>query len=70
MCESFAEATGDKKNVMAERALLRLQAKLNGQEEGLLTQQLTTEGQVDMLIQQAMNPFNWCQMFQGWQGYV
>lgn len=66
----FSEATGDKKNAMAERALLRLQAKLNGQEEGLLTQQLTTEGQVDMLIKQAMNPLNWCQMFEGWQGYV
>lgn len=67
---NFSEATGDKKNVMAERALLRLQAKLNGQEEGLLTQQLTTEGQVDMLIQQASNPYNYCQMFEGWQAYV
>ncbi|KAG4079703.1 hypothetical protein HA402_009089 [Bradysia odoriphaga] len=67
---SEEEATGDKRNAMAERALLRLQAKLNGQEEGLLTQQLTTEGQVDMLIKQAMNPLNWCQMFEGWQAYV
>lgn len=67
---NLSEATGDKKNAMAERALLRLQAKLNGQEEGLLTQPLTTEGQVDMLIQQAMNPLNTCQMFEGWQAYV
>lgn len=55
---------------MAERALLRLEAKLNGQEEGLLTQRLTTEGQVDMLIQAAINPLNLCQMFEGWQAYV
>lgn len=54
-------------NVTAERALLRLQAKLQGTESGRPT---TVESQVGMLIQQAVDPVNLCRLFVGWQPYL
>jgi len=52
---------------MAERVLLRLQEKLEGIEDGTL---LSVTGQVNHLIQEAMDPHNLCQLFPGWQAWI
>lgn len=54
-------------NITAERALLRLREKLQGNERGGST---SVEGQVEMLIQQARDPENLCRLFHGWQPYL
>ncbi|XP_043928554.1 serine-protein kinase ATM isoform X2 [Protopterus annectens] len=54
-------------NKVAERVLLRLQEKLKGVEEGTV---LSVGGQVNLLIQQAMDPKNLSQLFPGWQPWV
>ena len=54
-------------NKMAERVLLRLQEKLEGIEDGTL---LSVTGQVNHLIQEAINPHNLCQLFPGWQPWI
>lgn len=52
---------------MAERVLLRLQEKLKGVEEGAV---LSVGGQVNLLIQQALDPKNLSRLFPGWQAWV
>lgn len=47
--------------------LLRLQEKLKGVEEGAV---LRVGGQVNLLIQQAMDPNNLSRLFHGWQAWV
>ncbi|XP_063061017.1 serine-protein kinase ATM [Engraulis encrasicolus] len=54
-------------NKVAERVLLRLQEKLKGVEGGAV---LSVGGQVNLLIQQAMDPKNLCRLFPGWQAWV
>ncbi|KAJ8280888.1 hypothetical protein GJAV_G00060510 [Gymnothorax javanicus] len=54
-------------NKVAERVLLRLQEKLKGVEEGTV---LSVSGQVNLLIQQAMDPKNLSRLFPGWQAWV
>ncbi|XP_073469598.1 serine-protein kinase ATM [Aquarana catesbeiana] len=54
-------------NKVAERVLLRLQEKLKGVEEGTV---LNVEGQVNLLIQQAMDPKNLSRLFPGWKAWV
>lgn len=54
-------------NKVAERVLLRLQEKLKGVEEGAV---LSVGGQVNLLIQQAMDPKNLSRLFHGWQAWV
>ncbi|CAM9316163.1 unnamed protein product [Lampetra planeri] len=54
-------------NKVAERVLLRLQEKLKGVEEGTV---LSNRGQVNLLIQQAMDPKNLSRLFPGWQPWV
>uniref|UniRef100_A0A3P8UQX8 non-specific serine/threonine protein kinase n=1 Tax=Cynoglossus semilaevis TaxID=244447 RepID=A0A3P8UQX8_CYNSE len=54
-------------NKVAERVLLRLQEKLKGVEEGTV---LSVGGQVNLLIQQAMDPKNLSRLFPGWQAWV
>ncbi|KAI1893429.1 hypothetical protein AGOR_G00123630 [Albula goreensis] len=54
-------------NKVAERVLLRLQEKLKGVEEGAV---LSVSGQVNLLIQQAMDPKNLSRLFPGWQAWV
>ncbi|MED6266273.1 hypothetical protein CHARACLAT_000394 [Characodon lateralis] len=54
-------------NKVAERVLLRLQEKLKGVEEGTV---LSVGGQVNLLIQQAMDPTNLSRLFHGWQAWV
>ncbi|KAK0156293.1 Serine-protein kinase ATM [Merluccius polli] len=54
-------------NKVAERVLLRLQEKLKGVEEGAV---LSVGGQVNLLIQQAMDPNNLSRLFSGWQAWV
>ncbi|XP_045153674.1 serine-protein kinase ATM [Echinops telfairi] len=54
-------------NKVAERVLMRLQAKLKGVEEGTV---LSVGGQVNLLIQQAMDPKNLSRLFPGWKAWV
>ncbi|XP_053564522.1 serine-protein kinase ATM [Bombina bombina] len=54
-------------NKVAERVLLRLQEKLKGVEEGTV---LNVGGQVNLLIQQAMDPKNLSRLFPGWKAWV
>ncbi|XP_065687565.2 serine-protein kinase ATM [Patagioenas fasciata] len=54
-------------NKVAERVLMRLQEKLKGVEEGTV---LSVGGQVNLLIQQAMDPKNLCRLFYGWKPWV
>ncbi|XP_017880998.1 serine-protein kinase ATM [Ceratina calcarata] len=54
-------------NKSAERALLRIEQKLQGTEEGLVT---SVSGQVERLIQEARDPMNLCRVFCGWQPYL
>ncbi|XP_042907102.1 serine-protein kinase ATM isoform X1 [Parasteatoda tepidariorum] len=54
-------------NTLAERALMRLQQKLQGLEEGVA---MSTEGQVNLLIQQARDPNNLCRLYVGWQPFL
>uniref|UniRef100_A0A665TGJ9 non-specific serine/threonine protein kinase n=1 Tax=Echeneis naucrates TaxID=173247 RepID=A0A665TGJ9_ECHNA len=54
-------------NKVAKRVLLRLQEKLKGVEEGTV---LSVGGQVNLLIQQAMDPKNLSKLFPGWQAWV
>ncbi|XP_062471298.1 serine-protein kinase ATM [Pezoporus occidentalis] len=54
-------------NKVAERVLLRLQEKLKGVEDGTV---LSVGGQVNLLIQQAMDPKNLSQLFFGWKPWV
>nr|DBA32689.1 TPA: hypothetical protein GDO54_000462 [Pyxicephalus adspersus] len=54
-------------NKVAERVLFRLQEKLKGVEEGTV---LNVEGQVNLLIQQAIDPKNLSRLFPGWKAWV
>lgn len=54
-------------NKVAERVLLRLQEKLKGVEEGAV---LSVRGQVNLLIQQALDPKNLSRLYPGWQAWV
>ncbi|XP_073922893.1 serine-protein kinase ATM isoform X4 [Castor canadensis] len=54
-------------NKVAERVLMRLQEKLKGVEEGTV---LSVGGQVNLLIQQAMDPKNLSRLFPGWKAWV
>ncbi|RUS90885.1 hypothetical protein EGW08_001392 [Elysia chlorotica] len=57
----------EKRNKMAERALIRLRQKLSGEEDGV---PLSVSGQVNLLIQRATDPQNLCRLFVGWQPYL
>jgi len=54
-------------NKVAERALLRVRQKLQGLEDSV---QLSVSGQVNQLIQAALDPKNLCRLFPGWQPYI
>lgn len=61
-------ATDSGVNALAERALLRVKAKLQGMEQGGVVSKV--EGQVSGLIQQARDPVNLSRLFHGWQPHV
>lgn len=65
----FYSASSDDQsfNKVAERVLMRLQEKLKGVEEGTV---LSVGGQVNLLIQQAMDPKNLSRLFPGWKAWV
>ncbi|KAL7851463.1 hypothetical protein AOLI_G00218190 [Acnodon oligacanthus] len=67
--EAHRKASSDSQsfNKVAERVLLRLQEKLKGVEEGAV---LSVGGQVNLLIQQAMDSKNLSRLFPGWQAWV
>lgn len=60
-------AGGEKTNKLAERALLRIEQKLQGTEDGISS---SISGQVERLIQQARDPRNLCRLYSGWQAYL
>lgn len=65
----FYSASSDDQsfNKVAERVLMRLQEKLKGVEEGTV---LSVGGQVNLLIQQAMDPKNLSHLYPGWKPWV
>lgn len=56
-------------NIMAERALLRLKEKLDGKHVSR-GETATVEGHVETLIQEAIDEYNLCRLFHGWQAYL
>nr|XP_047902975.1 serine-protein kinase ATM-like isoform X1 [Anser cygnoides] len=66
-CKRKASSDDQSFNKVAERVLMRLQEKLKGVEEGTV---LSVGGQVNLLIQQAMDPKNLSQLFPGWKPWV
>lgn len=54
---------------MAERALLRLEEKLDGKHLSR-SEANSIEGHVEILIQEATNMRNLSQLFVGWQAYL
>ncbi|XP_024884976.1 serine-protein kinase ATM [Temnothorax curvispinosus] len=54
-------------NKIAKRALLRLEQKLRGTEDGLVS---SVSGQVERLLQEARDPANLCRVYCGWQPYL
>lgn len=55
------------KNKIAEHILFRLRQKLQGFENGV---KLSCIGQVNLLIQEAINPENLARLYAGWQPYL
>ncbi|XP_054829190.1 serine-protein kinase ATM [Eublepharis macularius] len=66
-CNTKASSDTQTFNKVAERVLMRLQEKLKGVEEGTV---LSVGGQVNLLIQQAMDPKNLSRLFPGWKAWV
>lgn len=66
-CKRNLSDTDQSFNKVAERVLMRLQEKLKGVEEGTV---LSVGGQVNFLIQQAMDPKNLSKLFSGWKAWV
>jgi ataxia telangiectasia mutated family protein len=60
-------SSGASGNKDAERALLRLKAKLQGYEYG---QALSVEGQVKQLVAEAQDPTRLAEMFPGWAPWL
>ncbi|KAF3823539.1 hypothetical protein GH733_007007 [Mirounga leonina] len=65
-CKRNLSDTDQSFNKVAERVLMRLQEKLKGVEEGTV---LSVGGQVNLLIQQAMDPKNLSRLFPGWKAW-
>lgn len=59
----------ENKNLIAQRALLRVQAKLDGIDEDRMSTS-SVEVQVNRLINEATNPVNLCKLFVGWDAYM
>ncbi|XP_066103499.1 serine-protein kinase ATM [Saccopteryx bilineata] len=66
-CKQNINETDQTVYKVAERVLMRLQEKLKGVEEGTV---LSVGGQVNLLIQQAMDPKNLSRLFPGWKAWV
>ncbi|XP_064646511.1 serine-protein kinase ATM-like isoform X2 [Lineus longissimus] len=58
---------GGDTNELAERVLLRLRQKLQGLEDGI---QRSVTGQVNMLVQEAIDSHNLSRLYCGWQPFV
>lgn len=56
-------------NAMAARALMRLREKLDGKHTSR-GEPATVEGHVETLIREAMDTYNLCRLFAGWQAYL
>lgn len=54
-------------NKIAKRALLRIEQKLQGTEDGLVS---SVSGQVERLLQEARDPANLSRLYCGWQPYL
>ncbi|CRK98224.1 CLUMA_CG011587, isoform A [Clunio marinus] len=67
--ESSDEIDQEKKHSMASRALLKIQSKLKGQADAS-SRYTSVEGQVECLIQTAMNPALLSKLFCGWQAHL
>jgi serine-protein kinase ATM len=57
-------------NKAAAETLVKIQEKLQGYEDGTSGEQQSVEGQVQLLVNQARDPGNLCQVFVGWSPWV
>ncbi|XP_012222718.1 serine-protein kinase ATM isoform X2 [Linepithema humile] len=62
-----SERTPVETNKIAKRALLRIEQKLRGTEDGRVS---SVYGQVERLLQEARDPANLCRIYCGWQPYL
>ncbi|KAL5275475.1 ATM family protein [Megaselia abdita] len=67
--KSGSSSSNENKNLTAQRALLRVQAKLDGIDECRMST-TNVEVQVNRLINDATNPTNLCKLFCGWDAYL
>ncbi|KAH8396072.1 hypothetical protein KR222_002674 [Zaprionus bogoriensis] len=67
--QTLQSSTEENKNLMAQRALLLVQYKLEGREPGLLDI-ASVEAQVQRLINEATLPNNLAMLFPGWDPYL
>ncbi|XP_020292169.1 serine-protein kinase ATM isoform X3 [Pseudomyrmex gracilis] len=68
--KDFTDSSGKtlvETNKIAKRALLRIEQKLQGTEDGLVS---SVSGQVERLLQEARDPANLCRVYCGWQPYL
>lgn len=56
-------------NTLAERVLLRVEEKLDGEHVGR-KESASVKKHVEILIKEAIDPRNLCRLFVGWQPYV
>ena len=69
--EDPREKTGaEEENEMGQKAIAKINDKLNGYEEATSGEQQGVEGQVQLLINSAVDPDNLCRMYQGWNAFV
>lgn len=54
---------------MAQRALLVVQNKLEGKQEGIIGT-IAASVQIERLINEAISPRNLCMLFPGWDPYL
>jgi ataxia telangiectasia mutated family protein len=60
----------DDKNEMGQKALAKINDKLQGYEESTSGEQQGVEGQVQLLINSARDADNLCLMYPGWSSFV
>jgi ataxia telangiectasia mutated family protein len=57
-------------NLTAMHAIARIKEKLQGYEEGASSEQLSIDGQVQLLINAARDPDNLCLLYNGWAAWM
>jgi len=64
------ETEEPKNDLTAMHAIARIKEKLQGYEEGASSEQLSVDGQVQLLINAARDPDSLCRLFCGWSAWM